>query len=192
MNEQEIIDLVKDDAWMMAVLKEAEALQLPDWMVGAGFLRNKVWDHLHGIKREVADTNDIDLIYFDEANQDKDADKELSQKMKGKLGLDWEIVNQAYTHKWHDRENPYKNSTEALSEWVETPTCVAVTLRNGGPVIIAPHGIDDLVNLIVRPTSTAKVEDFNRRYRSKKWLEKWPKLRIVVGAKTTMMQYDSP
>ena len=181
MSEEDIVNLIKSDTWMMAVLKEAENLSLPDWMIGAGFLRNKVWDYLHGMKREVADTNDIDLIYFDANNQSEETDRVLSQKMRGKLGLEWEIVNQAYTHKWHNRTEPYKNATEALGEWVETPTCVAVTLKNGEPVVIAPHGIDDLVNLRVRPTPTADMPTFNRRYQSKKWLEKWPKLKIVAA-----------
>ncbi len=182
MNLQEVAKLVKDDKWMMAVLNEAEELHLQDWMIGAGFLRNKVWDHLHGIKRGVADAGDIDLIYFDPEDQNENHDRALSAQMNGKLGLEWEIVNQAYTHKWHDRKIPYKNSAEALAEWVETPTCVAVTLMNGEPTIIAPLGIDDLVNLIVRPTPTAEPDSFNRRYRDKKWLEKWPRLRIIGEA----------
>lgn len=180
MNEADIVDLVNDDKWMMSVLKEAENLSLPDWMIGAGFLRNKVWDHLHGIKREVADTRDVDLIYFDVANQNEEHDRNLSSRMQGKLGLEWEIVNQAYTHKWHNREASYQNSTEALADWVETSTCVAVTLKNGEPIIIAPHGIGDLVNLIIRPTPTADSDTFNRRYRDKKWLKTWPKLKIVT------------
>jgi len=64
MTEQDIINLIKNDKWMMAVLKEADKLNLSDWMIGAGFLRNKVWDYLHNIKREIADTRDIDLVYF--------------------------------------------------------------------------------------------------------------------------------
>ncbi len=183
MNWQDIANLVKNDEWMMSVLREAESLCLPDWMIGAGFLRNKVWDYLHGVKREVADAGDIDLIYFDTNHQDETSDRALSDKMEGKLGLEWEIVNQAYTHKWHNRTQPYKNSTEALGEWVETPTCVAVTLNKGEPVIIAPHGIDDLVNLIVRPTPTADMAAFSKRYTGKKWLEKWPKLKVVVDKK---------
>lgn len=180
MNEKDIIDLVKNDNWMMSVLKEAEKLKLPNWIIGAGFVRNKVWDYLHGIKREIADTSDIDLIYFDIENQNKLKDDLISESMKGKLGLSWEIKNQAYMHVKHNRE-PYKDIEEALSEWVETATCVAITLENGKPKLIAPHGIDDLVNLIVRPVPVFKnnKEVFIDRYTSKGWLEKWPKLRVV-------------
>lgn len=182
MNEQDLIKMVKEDKWMMSVLGEADKLNLPDWMIGAGFLRNKVWDRLHGFEREIADTSDIDLVYYNRENTEQ-IDRELSSKMEGVLGLRWEIVNQSYTHKWHDREIPYINSAEALSEWVETPTCVAITLLNGEPIIIAPHGIDDLVNLIVRPISSHKdnLEIFHKRVESKNWLKKWPKLRVVLG-----------
>lgn len=182
MTKEEIVSLVKNDKWMMDVLYEAQKLDLPDWMIGAGFLRNKVWDYLHNIKREISDTRDIDLIYFDMSNIDKELDKKLSGKMSGLLGLEWEIKNQAYMHTKHDRAEPYKNATEGLAEWVETPTCVAVTLKNGEPEIIAPHGIDDLVNLIIRPTPTQNknLELFWERIKSKKWLEKWPKLKVVI------------
>ena len=182
MNEQDLIDMIKNDKWMMDVLREADKLNLSDWMIGAGFLRNKVWDKLHNIEREIADTSDVDLVYFD-FNNTEEIDKELSRKMEGCLGLKWEIVNQSYTHKWHNREIPYKNTSEALSEWVETATCVAVTLVNGEPKICAPHGIDDLVNLIVRPCLSYRnnLDVFYKRVESKDWLKKWPQLKIVLN-----------
>jgi hypothetical protein len=37
---------------MMDILHIAEKLKLPDCMIGAGFVRNKVWDHLRGYKNE--------------------------------------------------------------------------------------------------------------------------------------------
>jgi len=181
MNEQDIINLIQSDKWMMDVLREAERLNLPEWMIGAGFLRNKVWDHLHGIKRNIADTNDIDLVYLDAEKISEESDYALSEKMSGALGLRWEIKNQAYMHTRHNHQ-PYKSTAEGISHWVETPTCVAVTLNKGEPKIIAPHGIDDLVNLIIRPTPTrtADLALFYKRIEEKEWLSKWPKLKVVV------------
>lgn len=182
MNEQDIVSLVKSDTWMMDVLREAEKLNLPEWMIGAGFLRNKVWDHLHEIKRDIADTNDIDLVYLDKENVSEENDFAHSEKMSGTLGLRWEIKNQAYMHTRHNHQ-PYKSTQEGISHWVETPTCVAVTLKNGEPKIIAPHGIDDLVNLIVRPSPsrTADLDLFYKRIEDKQWLSKWPKLKVVIN-----------
>jgi len=181
MNEQAMADVVSADPWMMAVLREAQQLHLPDWMIGSGFLRNKVWDHLHHIKREGADTKDIDLVYFDSTNVSEQSDENLSAQMNGNLGLQWEIINQAYTHLWHDHSQ-YSSTAEGLSHWVETATAVAVTLRDGEPVIVAPHGIFDLVTLIVRPTPS-RADDltlFYERIEQKQWLTKWPKLQVVT------------
>lgn len=181
MNEQDIVTLVTADAWMMNVLQEADKLNLPEWMIGAGFLRNKVWDNLHGITREIADTNDIDLVYLDKQRVSEKADYELSERMNGTLGLRWEIKNQAYMHTRHNH-TPYDSTAEGISHWVETPTCVAVTLEDGKPKIIAPHGINDLVNLIVRPSPTRlhDLDLFYKRVGDKEWLQKWPKLKVVV------------
>ena len=76
----------------------------------------------------------------------------------------------------------YKNTDEALSEWVETPTCVAVTLKDSVLRIIAPHGTDDLFNLIVRPSPAYvdKLAIFYERVHGKKWLKKWDKLRVII------------
>jgi len=43
-SEQDISKIIEADDWMMDVLRAAEKLQLPDWWIGAGFLRNKIWD----------------------------------------------------------------------------------------------------------------------------------------------------
>lgn len=181
MNERDIIDLIESDNWMMSVLLEAEKLNLPDWMIMSGFLRNKVWNHLHGIQREEVDTNDIDLVYFDPTTTNEEIDKNLSLHMKSVTGLEWDIINQAYTHNWHNHD-PYKNTTEALSYLVETSTCVAITLQNGELSLNAPHGIDDLVNSIVRPTPfrAKNLALFYKRIEDKQWLSKWPKLKIIV------------
>ncbi|MEK7501722.1 MAG: nucleotidyltransferase family protein [Patescibacteria group bacterium] len=181
MTECDILKIIEDDKWMMNILHIAEKLNLPDWMISAGFVRNKVWDYLHRYKNEKVLTRDIDLIYFDKDNIDENKDIELSKEIKKKTGVNWEIVNQAYTHTWHNRE-PYKNTEEALADWVEIPTCVAVSInKNGNLRLHAPLGIEDLVNLIVRKNPRCSdSESYKDRVTSKRWKEKWPKLNIVM------------
>ena len=62
MTEQDILKIIENDKWMMDILHVAQKLNLPDWMIGAGFVRNKVWDYLHGYKNEKVLTRDIDFI----------------------------------------------------------------------------------------------------------------------------------
>ena len=48
---------------MMDVLRVVRQHQLPDSWVGAGFVRRKVWDNLHGFE-EPTPLNDIDVLFF--------------------------------------------------------------------------------------------------------------------------------
>ncbi|HFB99831.1 MAG TPA: hypothetical protein ENJ53_03400, partial [Phaeodactylibacter sp.] len=130
MNEQDILNLIKKDKWMMKVLKIAEELNFPDWVIGAGFVRNKVWDYLHGFSNLKVDTNDIDLVYFDSKGNSKESDKKISQKLKEQTSIDWEVRNQFYMHT-KNGVSPYKSTKDALSRWPETATSLGVKLENG-------------------------------------------------------------
>ncbi len=182
MNERDIINLIKQDKWMMSVLGAARELDLPDWMIGAGFVRNKVWDHLHGIEREVVATNDIDLIYYDADEINWDKEQEYARQLSKIIDVEWEVKNQARMHEVHDRVEHYANTEEALSEWVETATCVAVRLEKDNSItLFAPHGIVDLVNMLIKltPAQSGNTDLLMKRVTSKKWLQSWPKLQIV-------------
>ena len=186
MNEKDILSLIQKDRWMMEILKSVKRLNLPDWWIGAGFVRSKVWDFLHDHKVRTP-ISDIDVIYFDKS--DFSAEESLSETTKKEVeyekqlreimpGVDWSVTNQARMHLFHD-DKPYKSSEEGLRHWVETATCIGVKLDEKDKLILtAPHGIYDLVNLIFRPTTTSykNTKRFEERIKNKKWLSKWPKL----------------
>lgn len=162
----------------MDVLRVAAKLDLPDWMIGAGFVRNKVWDHLHGY----ADAHrgaDIDLIYFNPDSTDEQIEKQYERKLSEKMDENWSVKNQVRMHE-QNGDAPYRDSEDALAHWPETPTCVAVRIGKQGKLeLIAPHGIDNLVDLIVRPGPLRKdPKQALQRIESKKWLERWPKLHL--------------
>jgi hypothetical protein len=190
MTKEDIALLIKNDDWMMEVLGVAKTLDLPDWYIGAGFIRSKVWDTLHGYSKRTS-LPDVDVIYMDKADFTADeADKEStkaeilyeSRLQKLMPNVKWSVTNQARMHLFHNAK-PYKSSEEALGEWVETATCVGVRLdKNNQLILSTPRGIDDLVNLILRPVSKGpdNVALFRQRIKDKKWLEKWPKLRVTT------------
>lgn len=181
MIEQDILNLIQRDKWMMSVLQIAEKQNLKDWLIGAGFVRNKVWDHLHGYKKEGVETHDIDLVYFDPQGNDEKTDDALSEKLRKETGIAWEIVNEAYAHVWKNL-SPYTSTEDAIAHWPETATSIGVKFENGELKLIAPYGIEDLVNLIVRmsPQFPEGVQVVKERIEKKKWLEKWPKLKLEI------------
>lgn len=179
MTEKDIINLIEKDEWMMSILYTAEELNFPNWVIGAGFVRNKVWDYLHGYVKKEVDTNDIDLVYFDLNGNDQKTDEDLSRRLRKETGEKWEVVNETYAHKWNNLP-PYESIEDVLSQWPETATGIGVTLEDGELTLIAPHGIDDLINLVVRPSPKfpAGLEGVKKRAKEKRWFEKWPKLKL--------------
>ena len=182
MNKTDVVNLIQKDAWMMKVLHTAKSLDLSDWMIGAGFVRNKVWDYLLGYQNKQVPTNDIDLIYFDPRNTDEEQEKIYDDILRQKFPLNWSCKNQARMHKKH-KDRPYKNSKDALAHWVETATCIAVKLNEKDELeLIAPYGVDDLVNLILRPSpyfhNEENIKYFYQRIKEKAWLKQYPKLKI--------------
>lgn len=189
MKQKDIIDLITQDDWMMEILRTTKKLGLSDWWIGAGFVRSKVWDHLHGYEKRTP-IPDIDVIYFDKTDFSEDEmskDTTLKEIEYEKLlvkmmpGINWSVTNQARIHLFHNHP-PYKSASEGLSNWVETATCIGVKLNEKNELVItAPHGAHDLVNLILRPTpnSGATEGKFEERIANKKWLIKWPKLKVV-------------
>ena len=52
-----------NDSQRMQALHIAGSCNLPDWCLAAGFVRNLVWDQLHGYPQPTP-LNDFDFIYF--------------------------------------------------------------------------------------------------------------------------------
>lgn len=46
--EAELKAIIQNDQEMLRILKIVQSLNLPDWWICAGFIRNKIWDVLHG------------------------------------------------------------------------------------------------------------------------------------------------
>lgn len=177
-----LAESISQDQKMMGVLKQVKTLELPDCWVGAGFVRNKAWALLHGRENEISLT-DIDVVFYDSSIEDmSEHESQLHRKLEMlDSTLDWEVINQARTHLWHNRE-PYLNTTEAISEWVETATCIGVRLSGNNELeFTAPHGVYDLENLILRPVPSMKDLDvFKNRIEKKGWLSLWPKLKVEL------------
>ncbi len=182
-SEQDILDLVKNDSWMMNILKTAQTLQLPDWWICAGFIRTKVWDTLHGYTKR-SELPDIDVVYFDRSNTDKYFEKHFeSQLRKRLLNEPWSVKNQARMH-MKNGEAPYISTIDAVSRFPETATSIALTLNEKKELILAaPWGIQDLLSIQIKPTPPFKEKEtlaaiYKDRVYEKEWKKKWPRVAV--------------
>lgn len=182
MNERDVIQLIQDDARMMHILHVVYELQLPDWCVCAGFVRTKVWDHIHGF--ENTPLSDVDVVYFDATRTDESIEKHFEGILRTKDdSVPWSVKNQARMH-FKNGHTPYTSTVDALAHFPEVCTAVGVYLTSEGLVkLLAPYGVDDLVNLVVRPTPFFLSEithvTFEHRVSSKRWSARWNQLRIM-------------
>lgn len=181
-DENKITELIQKDSWMVDVLKAAEELNLPDWWIGAGFLRNKIWDYIEN--KESEPTRDVDLVYFDNRNMAQEIDWDHDRHMSAKYPFaEWEIRNQARMHYVNGFE-PFTSTEDGISHWVETATCVGVRLQQGQLEYLFCYGTDDLYGMIARPTPYFKkaplVAKFFERVEQKKWQARWPDLRVKL------------
>lgn len=179
-SEDQISALILADEWRMKVLRAAAELDLPDWWIGAGFLRNFVWDTMEGYKPK--EERDVDLVYFSQDDTAPETDWAYDERMKHDFPFaDWEIRNQARMHYVNGFE-PYTSTLDGISHWVETATCVAVKLQDGKLRYAFCHGTEDLFNLVARPTvlftSPQLFPEFTKRIDQKRWRQKWPHLKI--------------
>src|ERR1700726_2238083 len=62
--EARLVALVRGSPVLMRALRAARAVDLPDWLIGAGAIRDRVWDHLHGFTRATP-VKDVSLAFFE-------------------------------------------------------------------------------------------------------------------------------
>jgi len=176
--KQTIIQWLADDASRMQALTIAASCNLPDWWLAAGFVRNLVWDQLHGYSKPTP-LNDLDLIYFCTEDISEHRDRQLEQQLIAQTALPWSVKNQARMH-LRNNDRPYASAADVMSYWVEIETVVGASLSADGELqIIAPLGLQPLFDLtITLNPKKHKVLDFQQRIVEKKWLELWPKLTV--------------
>lgn len=177
----DIVSLIERQPDMMRLLRTLESLALPDAWIGAGFVRNAVWDVLHDRPADCARLNDVDVAFFDSRDASRTRDDVINGKLKLTCpGVPWSVKNQARMHA-RNNDVAYTDTRSAIARWPETATAIAARSSRGRVELLAPHGVDDLINLIVRPTPAfaGRLGEFDDRVRAKEWLNRWPRLVIA-------------
>ncbi len=172
--------LIRADMWRMDCLEVVKNAGLPDWMIVAGFVRNLIWDHLHG--RDVyTPLNDVDVAYFDPIDLSVDTEQRIESHLRSsRSAIRWQVRNQARMH-LRNGHPPYQSSADAISYSPELPTCIGVRLTGNNAVeIIAPHGMEHCWAHTIRPNPKTGYPDsvVRERAKNKRWLDIWPALQI--------------
>ena len=181
-----LVGIVRESKRLMSTLVAARELGLASWCIGAGAVRNLVWDAIHDFEAP-SPLSDVDLVYFDASNLKPERDVELQEKLTMLLpGVPWEVTNQAAVHLWYGRvfgqaAAPLASLEEGVASWPEYATAVGVAIRADNSLqVIAPHGLQDLFAGLVRHNpARASISMYRERVACKRFSERWPKVQIV-------------
>ena len=178
-DEQLVIKIVRNSPATMEVLRVASRHSTALWL-GGGSVRTLTWNYLTGRSEEI---HDYDIVYFDQRNLDEETDKRIESELKAQLprSLKISVKNQARMHTVNGE--PKRNSLEeAIKNWPEKATATAIRFddRDGSIMLIAPYGLEDILNLIVQPTPyhDKNPAAFNRRLTEKNWKKNWPEIEV--------------
>jgi uncharacterized protein len=178
--------ILSGDPVRSRILGLVSTLGLPDCWIGAGFVRNAVWDHLHGRAASCSPHGDVDVIWFDRYRVARSEDARLEADLRARdPSINWSVKNQARMH-LRNGDAPYRSTTDAMLCWPETATAVAARRAEKGHCeIAAPFGLGDLFGLVLRPTPRFMGDKhyiFLSRVQTKGWLAAWPLLTIGGAA----------
>lgn len=181
---QQLLHLARQSVWLMDALRAARSLQLASWCIGAGAVRNLVWDHLH--ERAAQVLGDVDLVYFEPTAAARH-DTLLRERLTAcRPELPWDVTNQAHVHHWYadyfGQPMAALNSLEeAVGSWPEYATAVGLSLRADDSLqVIAPHGLEDLFTLRVRHNPTrVGIATYQQRLIQKRYQERWPLVQVI-------------
>lgn len=186
MSEKRLVEMLRASPRVMAVLKTARDLDLPDWMIFSGAVYQTAWNALtgrdpdHGIK-------DYDLGYFD-PDTSWDAEDAVIARARGAFGAPLddlvEVRNQARVHLWFEQRfgepyAPLQDTADALIRFVSPTFAVGVRLDAGDRLTVAaPFGLDDLFALTIRPNpQRPEALGFARASASAK--ARWPEITVI-------------
>lgn len=170
---------------LLEPLRAVAALDLSEAWIGAGFVRNAVWDALHGLPFGANPPADVDVVWFDPAQPSAAGDAAMEARLRASHpGVPWSVRNQARMAA-RNGDAPYAGTLDAMARWPDTATAVAARLNLAGAVeVAAPWGVDDLLAGIVRPTPAFASDQARRRVLAERiaikgWLRRWPGLRVL-------------
>jgi uncharacterized protein len=181
-----LIELIRSSSVLMGALRAGRTVEPPDWLIGGGVIRDRVWDHLHGYTR-AAPSRDVDLVFFDPASPECEMERSVLKELTV-LAPDicWDVTNQAQAHLWYPRIYgvelaPLRCSGDAVATWAETATAVAIRLMADDSIdVIAPCGLSDLFGLICRRNPrVVTAEQYHRRVARLQIAKHWPRVQIL-------------
>lgn len=162
-----------------ACLRALRAAGPRDAWLAAGFIRNAVFDEKLGPSRLSAQA-DLDVVYNDPLDLRGERDRAFEFALNARCPGPWSVKNQARMA-IRNGHGGYRDVEHAISHFPERATAVAarLSIAQCELELLAPFGIDDLCAGVIRATPNADLDVYFARCRDKRWLDRWPDVRVL-------------
>ncbi|WP_081885075.1 nucleotidyltransferase family protein [Paraburkholderia kururiensis] len=182
-----LVTVARESEWFWSALVAVRSLRLSSWCIGAGAVRNLVWDALHDF-RVPSPLADVDVAHIDRTDLSPALDARIQRRLTDIApATRWDVTNQAAVHTWFEATfghavAPLLSLQAAVASWPEFATSVGLVLNDDDSIdVIAPYGLDDLFAMVVRRNpARVSVETYRRRIAQKQYRNRWPRVTIVA------------
>lgn len=185
---QKFISILKQNEDLMTVLNYIYELKLPNFYIAAGSIFQTIWNYYdskplnYGIK-------DIDIIYYDSSNISKDNEQELENNIINhfkelNMNYEFDVHNEARMYLWKKKNenkniDQYKNSEDAIDQWIATVHAVEITKENNEIKLYAPYGLSDIFSKTIRPIKHKANSKELYEKKAKSWNNRFEGLSII-------------
>lgn len=202
--EHQLLEWIAQDCERVRALELAiqcaKVHSMSQWCIAAGFVRNLVWDRLHGF--ELSPLNDIDLIYFCPLDIRPERDAAIEAYLTQLApDLPWSVKNQARMH-LKNQDPAYTSCADAMSYWPEFETAIGIYVSDVSECdydkntqvtaeqpllcqcatsygLVTPFGLYALFDLTLRANPRRSLLIFEQRMSAKGWLRQYPLLKLM-------------
>ncbi|MHA6296815.1 nucleotidyltransferase family protein [Devosia sp. CAU 1758] len=181
-----LIDIIRAQPHLMAILAGMNELGLPDPLLGSGAIYNTVWNSLTG-RSALTGVNDADVVCFDDSDLSYAAEDAVIRRAEAFFSgfpVPVEVRNQARVHLWFSEwfgfDYPQLTcSADMMLYFATTTHAVAARLEAEGQISIhAPFGLDDMFSFRITPNPALPNRETHER-KADRARAIWPELEIV-------------
>ncbi|MBX2811426.1 MAG: nucleotidyltransferase family protein [Myxococcales bacterium] len=175
MDIQRVKETIALDPSRMSTLRLVREMNLPEGAVAGDFVRCAIFDKLHGHK-EWTQLQRVEVVFFDPNRTDESVDLSIQAELVAcSSRKPWVVKNLA-------REHPVARSlAQSMDGLMVTASAVAIRMLNNERLeVVAPFGVDDLLNGVLRPTKSELSSSVEKMYSRENWKTRYPLLRVEL------------
>jgi hypothetical protein len=185
MDQAQFIDAVLRNPINRMILERLPALGLADAWLVSGSVFQAVWNIRAGRAPDYG-IKDYDIFYFD-TDTSFEAEDAIIHRVVAALsgsGAHIEPRNQARVHLWYPEKfgvayPPLQRAAGGIDRFLARTAQVGIRPGDSGYELYAPHGLDDIATMTIRPNFCANFRADLYEAKAASWKARWPEITVL-------------